>query len=107
MADKFECTRCGECCRPPRLYAFDIKRIKKIGYREEDFSYRDNFGNSYIKEKKGWCMFLKKGKKASCRIYGARPRICRQYPSELRGGSCRPVELAFDRYLERKHSKHL
>ena len=85
----------------PRLYKQDIERIKNLGYKEEDFVYTDNFGNNYLKDKKGWCMFLKKGKITSCKIYGARPRICRLYPSELRKGSCKPVELAFDRFLEK------
>ncbi len=98
----FKCKRCGECCRPPRLYKQDIWRIKKQGYGEEDFIFTDNFGHNYIKDKKGWCMFLKKGKIAECKIYKARPKICKQYPSELINGSCKPAELAFDGYLERK-----
>lgn len=102
MPKNFTCKRCGECCRSPRVYKTDIERIKRIGYKEEDFIYTDNFKNNYIKDKKGWCIFLKNGKAACCLIYKARPRICRQYPSELINGSCKPVELAFDKYLERK-----
>jgi Fe-S-cluster containining protein len=96
----FKCKRCGSCCRSPRLYKKDIERINKAGHK--DFIYSDNFGNNYIKDKNGWCLFLKKGKTASCKIYQARPKICRQYPSELVNGSCKPIELAFDRYLEKK-----
>jgi len=87
---------------PPRLYKPDIERIKKLGYKEKDFIFTDNFGNNYIKDKKGWCMFLIKGKTASCKIYSARPKICGQYPSGLINGSCKPLGLAFDKYLERK-----
>ncbi|MBW2975792.1 YkgJ family cysteine cluster protein [Candidatus Woesearchaeota archaeon] len=101
MKKKFKCKKCGECCRSPRLYKADIERIKKAGYKEEDFIYTDNLNNSYIKEKKGWCMFLKRGKSTSCIIYQARPRICRQYPSELVKGSCKPAVLAFDRHFEK------
>jgi len=46
-------------------------------------------------------MFLNKGKTAECKIYKARPKICRLYPSELRNNNCQPVELAFDKYLEK------
>ena len=102
MPKNFTCKRCGECCNPPRLYKADIERIKNLGYKEKDFIYTDNFNNNYLKDKKGWCLFLRKGKTTSCKIYKARPRICRQYPSELVNGSCKPVELAFDKYMERK-----
>ena len=102
MLKNFKCNRCGECCRSPRLYKKDIERIKKKGYKEEEFVYADNFGNKYIKDKKGWCMFLDKNKKmGSCKIYGARPKICRLYPTRLIKGSCKPEELEFDRYLEK------
>jgi Fe-S-cluster containining protein len=99
----FHCERCGQCCRTPRLYKSDIQRIKKANLAEKDFLYTDNFGNTYIQEKKGWCIFLKRKKnKTFCVIYPARPRICRQYPSEIRNNSCKPIELAFDRFLEKK-----
>ena len=102
MPKNFTCKQCGSCCNPPRLYKQDIDRIKKLGYKEDDFIYTDNFNNNYLKDKKGWCIFLKKGKIASCKIYPDRPRICRQYPSELVNGSCKPVKLAFDKFLERR-----
>ncbi len=112
MLKNFKCKKCGSCCRTPRLYKADVERIKKLGYKEEDFVYTDNFGNTYPKEKKGWCMFLDKPlrgktrtnkcKTAECKIYSARPKICRQYPSELIDGDCKPVELAFDKFLEKK-----
>lgn len=105
MLNNFVCKRCGECCRSPRLYNLDIERIKKSGYKEEDFIYTDNFRNNYMKDKNGWCIFLKRGKTTSCKIYGARPKICRLYPAGFVGfvgGDCRPIELAFDKYLEKK-----
>jgi Fe-S-cluster containining protein len=102
MIKKFICKRCGQCCRSPRLYKADIERIKKAGYKEKDFIYTDNFNNNYIKDKKDWCMFLIKGKKAKCKIYKERPKICRQYPSGLVNGSCKPLESAFDRFLAKK-----
>lgn len=101
MLKNFKCSRCGSCCNPPRLYLSDIKRIKKLGYK--DFIYTDNLNNTYLKDKKEKCMFLKQGKTTSCKIYSSRPKICRLYPSELVNGSCKPVELAFDRYLKKNH----
>jgi Fe-S-cluster containining protein len=55
----------------------------------------------YLKEKDKKCMFLKKGKKTACRIYNARPKICRQYPSELINRSCKPEELASDKLFQK------
>jgi Fe-S-cluster containining protein len=98
-----KCKRCGKCCHSPRLFSKDIERINKAGIK--DFIYTDNFKNNYIKDKYGWCMFLNKGKTAECKIYKARPKICRQYPSELRDKNCQPIELAFDKYLEKINSK--
>lgn len=102
MLKDFKCKRCGECCRTPRLFKKDIERIKESGYKEEDFVYIDDLGNKYIKDKDGWCMFLKRGKIVACKIYEARAEICRMYPTELHNGSCKPVELAFDKYLEER-----
>lgn len=101
----FKCKQCGSCCHSPRLYKEDILRIRQVGYNEDDFVYTDNFGVNYLKDKDKKCMFLKKGKTNSCLIYENRPKICRLYPSELANGSCKPVELAFDKYLEGKRIK--
>ena len=102
MIKNFHCKRCGECCYPPRLFATDIKRIKKAGY--EDFVYTDDLKNTYMKDKKNnKCIFLrKKGKIFECSIYPYRPKVCREYPSELVNGSCKPEKLRFDSFSERK-----
>jgi len=98
MLKGFSCNRCGACCRSPRLYPEDVRRILDLGNRKQDFVQKDIRGRSYMQEKDGWCIFLaKKGKKASCKIYPFRPNICRQYPSELRNGSCTPETLASDK----------
>ena len=97
----FKCNRCGDCCHSPRLYKVDIERIKKSGVT--NFIYTDNLGNTYVKDKDGWCMFLEKGKNAKCSVYDKRPKICRLYPSRLRSGSCKPEKLSFDDYLEKKN----
>jgi len=103
MLKGFKCKRCGECCRTPKLNKTDIKRIKRVGYKEEDFVENFPIGN-YIKEKKGWCMFLKRGKRAFCKIYKARPETCRLYPSELINGSCKPEKLASDKLFEKREN---
>ncbi len=116
MLKNFKCMRCGECCRSPRLYKTDIERIKKLGYKAEEFAYIDNFGQSYINDKNGWCIFLnkrytnlnKKVKLAFCEIYNSRPRICRLYPAKLINKSCKPLKSAFDEYLEiRRKQKNI
>ncbi|HZX45256.1 MAG TPA: YkgJ family cysteine cluster protein [Candidatus Nanoarchaeia archaeon] len=94
----FHCKRCGQCCNPPHIFKQDIKRLESSGLK--DFVYTDNLDHTYLKDKGGWCMFLKKGKIAECTIYMIRPKTCRLYPSELNNGDCRPIELAFDDYLE-------
>lgn len=108
MAQNFQCQRCGSCCYSPRLHKGDIERIKKAGYKEEDFAFTDNFGNKYMKDNKGWCMFLKRNKKnCSCAIYDFRPKTCRLYPNGFEGfigGDCKPKELEFDRYMRMKGS---
>jgi len=96
----FKCKRCGDCCYTPRLTKKDILRIKKAGLK--DFIFTDNFGVKYIKEKNGKCMFLKQGKKATCTIHQYRAEICRQYPTCLNKGSCKPVEFSFDLYLKER-----
>jgi Fe-S-cluster containining protein len=101
----FKCTRCGECCHSPRLSKQDIERIKNEGYKENDFVFTDEVGNKYTIEQKDWCIFLEKEKISTCKIYNARPNICRIYPRELNKGSCKPVKLAFDKYLEKKWKK--
>ena len=99
----WKCKRCGECCNTPRLFKEDIRRIKAAGFK--DFIYYDNLNNAYMKDRDGKCMFLSKGEVAACLIYDIRPTICRQYPTELRDGNCKPEELAFDRFLEKKNEK--
>ena len=98
---KWKCNRCGKCCHSPRLYKKDRDRIKKAGWKEEDFVYVDDLGNKYTKELKNYCMFLKRNKgKSSCITYHARPDICRQYPSELdKDGDCRPKEMKWEKTI--------
>jgi len=95
--NKFKCKKCGECCYSPRLSKKDIKRIEKLGFKKEEFIEKDFRNFSYIKEINGYCMFLKRNKKASCKIYKARPTICRLYPSKLINNNCKAEKLASDK----------
>ena len=81
----FKCKQCGQCCRPVvKLSVKDIKRIEKIGMNKEeflDFDPNKPEKKDTIKRIKGVCMFLcRKGEKYSCKIYSARPEVCRKYP---------------------------
>jgi len=46
--------------------------------------------------------FLTQGNKATCTIHLYRAEICRQYPTCLNNGSCKPVEFSFDKYLKER-----
>ncbi|MBS3131109.1 YkgJ family cysteine cluster protein [Candidatus Woesearchaeota archaeon] len=116
----FKCDRyCGKCCRDVfvKVTKKDIERIKKLGYKEEDFLQRDFVdSNSFVlkHKEKEWCFFLEKGKNGmfSCRIHGSRPDTCRIYPFFDRKPikSCYPEDLLPDamfsfragRFLEKK-----
>jgi Fe-S-cluster containining protein len=83
----FECRQCGKCCRTytVKLSDGDIARIEKLGMKREEFAERDNFdkelGNYAVKRTDEGCIFLFwEDGKAYCRIYDARPEICRRYP---------------------------
>ena len=84
----FECKKsCGYCCTlRVRLSLLDIIRIMQAGYRKRDFLEKDLKGRNVIKMVKGKCYFLhRKNKKARCKIYEHRPRICREFPFNHKG----------------------
>jgi Fe-S-cluster containining protein len=85
--ESFQCDRhCGECCKKlaVKVTKENIKQIKKLGYKEEDFLENDLIPiNVFIlKRNKKGCIFLKKSKggEYSCTIHKNRPKTCRQYP---------------------------
>ncbi len=86
----FKCKRCGYCCTlRARLRLVDIFKIMNLGHKKKEFVDKDAKGRSFIKLINGDCYFLrKKGKKTSCKIYNTRPKVCRQYPSELQIKEC-------------------
>ena len=107
---RFECSQCGKCCSDPdtivNTTAQDILRIKKITksdskdlldiigfYIFEEEITKDQLkkmvfppikterGYAFVglrKDPTGRCIFLGEGNK--CRIYAARPSICRTFP---------------------------
>lgn len=96
----FRCNRCGACCRiSPWVSRKEIKKIRDLGHKEDEFLEQSPDGLFFLKMKKGMCVFLKQNEKTtSCKIYKARPVTCRLYPSALRAnGNCRPEGLSSDR----------
>jgi|Deesub1362B_J571_1020462.scaffolds.fasta_scaffold00038_111 hypothetical protein len=85
---------CGKCCYNTEmpLTEIDIDRIKKLGYKTEEFVVEvlKSVMDREKKEKKkiikqlrnvdGKCFFLEDNK---CKIYPFRPRGCRIYPLVL------------------------
>ena len=90
---RFKCKRCAAlCCKlgGPALTKKDVKRIKDVGYRREDFLEPVSgercsaflYGNTKNRED-GSCTFLKfdaQQKCYTCSIYDFRPFLCRLYP---------------------------
>lgn len=83
-----ECHRCGACCRWPGhvlLNAEDIARLAAhLGLPEADFIARycelarNRAQLSLADGPDGACVFLDGN---DCRVYPARPRQCRDFPS--------------------------
>jgi len=94
---RFKCKRCGVfCCKlgGPPVTETDLKRIGKTGLNPYDFleplrrrhtRHVDAVG--ILKRKKdGSCIFLEYDRSKrlyECRIYEARPDLCRLYPFEF------------------------
>ena len=97
--DSFRCRSCGYCCTLiVPLKKDDIEKIKKLGYKEEDFVEVTPFGDRRIRMKNYYCYFLGLHKgETFCRIYEARPKICGDYPFfRDHIGECFPPRLFDD-----------
>lgn len=81
--------RCVKCCVETEmpLTRDDIERISSLGYRTEDFAFKDE-RNFRLKNKSGRCVFLTK---EGCGIYDFRPEGCRLYPLVYDEDSGKPV----------------
>lgn len=83
----FICKQCGKCCLTftVKLSDKDMERIKQLCYKKEFFAEPDNYdaktGKYSLKRVNKQCIFLRKrDNKYFCKIYEARPEICRKYP---------------------------
>jgi len=80
----FECLHCGFCCKlEVTLDRDDIKRIRNAGQRH---FYRKKQNEFFLRKRGKYCVFYSD----KCRIYDARPRICRMFPfkTEVMSENC-------------------
>lgn len=101
--NNFKCDRfCGKCCikLTIRVNKSDIKKIKNLGYDENEFLDSDPIDtNKFVLKKKenGHCIFLGKDKEGmfTCKIYDNRPKTCQKYPffNNKPIESCYPEDL--------------
>jgi Fe-S-cluster containining protein len=113
--ENFQCNRyCGQCCKKLviRVSKGEIEKIRKLGYKDEDFLERDlAYRHKFVlKRNKKGCVFLKKNKdgKYSCRIYKNRPKTCRQYPffgNKNKIGSCLPNKIYTSAFVSFNRTK--
>ncbi|MEM0053046.1 MAG: YkgJ family cysteine cluster protein [Nitrososphaeria archaeon] len=76
-----KCIKCGNCCKftQMQLTNDDIRKIKKLGFKEDQFIKIDKYGFAKLKNRNGYCVFYDTVKK-ECKIYENRPRGCILYP---------------------------
>ena len=85
---RWQCIRCARCCgdvgnreRRIVMLASEVAEIcEHSGLKKEEFADSQNGNQPYeasMKKSKGRCIFLDDNK---CRIYEARPLVCRFYP---------------------------
>ena len=102
--EKFECEKCGECCKPLVLLTQeDIDRIKNSGFKEKKFLQDDPLDDSetkgkVLRQKDEYCMFCDRKKDGTyhCLIHSLRPETCRKYPfveEDLKLKSCKPKKI--------------
>jgi Fe-S-cluster containining protein len=74
------CSNCGLCCEETvmELSSEDIARLKKIGYRLEEFAVTDDSATR-LRNVDGYCIFYNRTDK-KCKIYEDRPMGCYLYP---------------------------
>lgn len=110
---KFKCDRfCGDCCKRliVNLTKEDIKKIRQVGYKDEDFLIKEMIGTDKGKpvllRNKNWCVFLerKKDKKYYCKINAVKPEICSRYPFNFpKLEDCRPSRwMDYKKFLNRR-----
>ena len=93
METKWECRRCGACCRwagEVRLTVVDAERLAAhLGMAEREFADRytrltaDRKALSLVEREDGSCIFYNAGT-ASCEVHVVKPRQCRAFPNGWR-----------------------
>ncbi len=90
----WRCRRCGRCCmdvegwgRRVLLLEKDVRRLKAAGQQGFHMPADEGRFVAVIKKRDGRCVFLGDD---GCRVYGARPLLCRMYPFyvERQGDIC-------------------
>lgn len=107
---RFECTRCGLCCRGSGRVAVTDGDIERLATHLdlEDAVFRERFTSGdrrgrvdLLDAKNGDCIFFAEGR--GCTVYEARPVQCRTYPFwrsvlhdepswKIEGGHCEGIE---------------
>ncbi|MBR9707735.1 MAG: YkgJ family cysteine cluster protein [Candidatus Diapherotrites archaeon] len=83
LTQKFDCTRCGACCKAKVILSkADIKRLESSGMKKSEFLGRTLGFIPRLQVKDGQCKFLTKDSSGqyACSIYEFRPSICRTFP---------------------------
>ena len=80
----WRCRRCGRCCmdaegwdRRVLLLEKDVRRLKAAGQQGFHTAVEEDRFVAVIKKRDGRCVFLGED---GCRVYEARPLLCRMYP---------------------------
>jgi len=96
LRDEHKCVGCGKCCncspivispKDIKVMAFALNMSPKAFKEQYTEVYPGKPGISHFKKEKP-CAFLDENNR--CKIYNARPDICRSYP--LSGGRRIPIE---------------
>jgi len=90
--ERFQCRRCGRCCRWPGYVRLTHDEVDAIaGFLEmtpEAFAEKytrltaDRSGLSLVERADGVCVFLTEARPAACRIEAVKPRQCRDFPEK-------------------------
>lgn len=87
MSIKFECQKCGNCCKRQGIVfltnndLFNLCEFFKLDYEQLKAKYLNVFNNKLVLKdhKLGACIFFNYEKNI-CSIYEVRPEQCQKYP---------------------------
>lgn len=105
IENEFQCTRCGHCCKGDGIVRIGVQEADKMAqalgltrhqflktyatrYGERAWVLRDRLVASPDPrgEPEKWCIFLERGSDGlyGCRVNGAKPRQCEDFPAKWR-----------------------